>query len=124
MERTFAPDVGTKETYLHFVQAANDFKEKRIEVAEWAEVVKELLDGHSWLLHRFANFLPVLDVNIGDQLREEAIAKRNEETLRQTTMMRDALRHPTHEPHESVESVLWSPHRSVLSSPLRADDDL
>ncbi len=100
MERTFAPDVGTKDTYLHFVQAATDFKEKRLEVAEWVEVVKELLDGHSWLLHRFANFLPVLDVNIGDQLREEAIAKRNEETLRQTTIVRDALR----EPHESVEA--------------------
>ncbi|CAM6027303.1 unnamed protein product [Sphagnum balticum] len=104
MERTFAPDVGTKDTYLHFGQAATDFKEKCIEVAEWVEVVKELLDGHSWLLHRFANFLPVLDVNIGDQLREEAIAKRNEETLRRTTIVRDALRHPIREPHESVEA--------------------
>jgi histone deacetylase complex regulatory component SIN3 len=104
MERTFAPDVGTKDTYLHFVQAATDFKEKRIEVVEWVEVVKELLDGHWWLLHRFANFLPVLDVNIGDQLREEAIAKRNEETLRQTTIVRDALRHAIREPHESLEA--------------------
>jgi histone deacetylase complex regulatory component SIN3 len=104
MERTFAPDVGTKDTYLHFVQAATDFKEKRIEVAEWVEVVKELLNGHSWVLHRFANFLPVLDVNIGDQLREEAIAKRDEETLRQTTIVPDALRHPIREPHESVEA--------------------
>jgi histone deacetylase complex regulatory component SIN3 len=104
MERTFAPDVGTKDTYLHFVQAATDFKEKRIEVAEWVEVVRELLDGHPWLLHRFANFLPVLDVNIGDQLREEAMAKRNDETLRQTTIMREALRHAICEPHESVEA--------------------
>ncbi|CAM6061170.1 unnamed protein product [Sphagnum tenellum] len=104
MERTFAPDVGTKDTYLHFVQAATDFKEKHIEVAEWVEVVKELLDGHWWLLHRFANFLPVLEDNIGDQLREEAIANRNEETLRQTTIMRDAMRYAIHAPHESVEA--------------------
>jgi histone deacetylase complex regulatory component SIN3 len=96
--------VGTKDTYLHFVQGATDFKEKRIEVAEWVEVVKKLLDGHWWLLHRFANFLPVLDVNIGDQLREEAIVKRNEETLRQTTIVRDAVRHALSEPHESVEA--------------------
>jgi histone deacetylase complex regulatory component SIN3 len=104
MERTFAPDVGTRDTYLHFVQAATDFKENRIEVAEWVEVVKELLDGHWWLLHRFANFLPVLDDNIGDQLREEAIANRNEETLRQTAIMRDAMRYAIHAPHESVEA--------------------
>ncbi len=102
MERTFAPDVGTKDTYLHFVQAATDFKEKRIEVVEWVEVVKELLDGHPWLLHRFADFLPY--VSIGDQLREEAIAKRNEETLRQTTIMRHALRLATCERYESVEA--------------------
>ncbi|CAK9265741.1 unnamed protein product [Sphagnum jensenii] len=104
MERTFAPDVGTRDTYLHFVQAATDFKENRIEVAEWVEVVKELLDGHWWLLHRFANFLPVLDDNTGDQLREEAIANRNEETLRQTAIMRDAMRYAIHAPHESVEA--------------------
>jgi histone deacetylase complex regulatory component SIN3 len=104
MERTFAPDVGTKDTYLHFVQAATDFKEKRIEVAQWVEVVKELFDGHWWLLHRFTNFLPVLDVNIGDQLRTEAIAKRNEDTLRQTTIVRDAVRYALSEPHESVEA--------------------
>ncbi|CAK9868128.1 unnamed protein product [Sphagnum jensenii] len=104
MERTFAPDVGTRDTYLHFVQAATDFKQNRIEVAEWVEVVKQLLDGHWWLLHRFANFLPVLDDNIGDQLREEAIANRNEETLRQTAIMRDAMRYAIHAPHESVEA--------------------
>jgi hypothetical protein len=104
MERTFATDVGTKDTYLHFVQAAINFKEKRIEVAEWVEVKKELLDGHWWLLHRFANFLPVLDVNIGDQLCEEAIAKRNEETLRQTTIVLDAVRYALSEPQESLEA--------------------
>jgi histone deacetylase complex regulatory component SIN3 len=103
MERTFAPDVGTKDTYLHFVQAATDFKEKRIEVVEWVEVVTGLLNGHPWLLHRFADFLPVLDVSIGDQLRAEAIAKRNEETLRQTTIMRHAVRHAICEPYESME---------------------
>ncbi len=68
--------------------------------------MKELLDRHSWLLHRFANFLSVLDVNIGDQLREEAIAKRNEETLRQTTIVRDTLRHTIREPHESWKRTM------------------
>jgi histone deacetylase complex regulatory component SIN3 len=88
VEETFAGDVGTKNTYVNFVEVATDFKEKRIEVAEWLELVKKLLHGNWWLLFRLANFLPL---DYGDRMREEALAKRMEETKSQMKSVAEAL---------------------------------
>ncbi len=76
VEQEFTADVGTIDTYLHFLGAATEFQEKRIDTAEWVERVKELLDGQWLLLLRFANFLPQ---DYGCRLREEVLAKRRAE---------------------------------------------
>ncbi|CAM6015596.1 unnamed protein product [Sphagnum balticum] len=105
VEETFAGDVGRKNTYVHFVEAATDFNEKRIEVAEWVELVKKLLHGDWWLLFRFANFLPL---DYGDRLREEALAKRMEETKSQTKRVAEALHKAINRGQDCVQSYVQS----------------
>jgi hypothetical protein len=103
VEETFAGDVGTKNTYVHFVEAATDFKEKRIGVAEWVELVKKLLHRDWWLLFRLANFLPL---DYGDRLREEALAKRMEEMKSQTKSVAEALHKAINRDQDCVHSYV------------------
>jgi hypothetical protein len=103
VEESFEGDVGRKSTYVHFVEAATDFKEKRIEVAEWVELVKKLLHGDWWLLLRFANFLPL---DYGDRLQEEALAKRMEETKSQTKRVAEALHKAINRGQDCAHSYL------------------
>jgi histone deacetylase complex regulatory component SIN3 len=105
VEETFAGDVGRKNTYVHFVEAATDFKEKRIEVAEWVELMKKLLHGDWWLLFRLANFLPL---DYGDRLREEVLAKRMEETKSQTKRVAEALHKAINRGQDCVQSYVQS----------------
>jgi hypothetical protein len=103
MEETFAGDVGTKNTYVHFIEAATNFKEKRIEVVEWVELVKKLLHGDWWLLFRLANFLPL---DYGDWLWEEALEKWMEETKSQTKSVAEALHKAISRDQDCVHSYL------------------
>ncbi len=105
VEETFAGDVGTKNTYVHFVEAATDFNEKRIEVAEWVKLVKKLLHGDWWLLLRLANFLPL---DYGDRLREEVLAKRMEETKSQKKSVAEALHKAINRRQDCVHSYVQS----------------
>jgi hypothetical protein len=103
VEETFAGDVGMNNTYLHFIEAATDFKEKRIEVAEWVELVKKLFHGDWWILFRLANFLPL---DYGDRLWEETLAKRMEEMKSQTKSVVEALHKAINRGQDCVHSYL------------------
>ncbi len=103
VEETFAGDVGRKNTYMHFIVATTDFKEKRIEVAEWVKLVKKILHGDWWLLFRFANFLPL---DYGDRLREETLAKRMEDTKSQRKRVAEALHKAINRGQDCVHSYL------------------
>jgi len=67
------------------------------------ELVKKLLHRDWWLLFRLGNFLPL---DYGDRLREEALAKRMEETKSQTKSVAEALHKATNRSEDCVHSYV------------------